>query len=221
MKGYSDLSDVELMNNFNNVKMELELTYSDETEAYAFVNEMKATFVLKDLKEHVKATVKTTVTGELPEDEYTEPVWEGEAEYEYYLSYSYSEGWEILQVDECRVIQQEDGKCVLEYFDMLFDDIIPFGYLLSRVFGSLGFILTDFIYEFASMGYSEFKYSEDDKGYKKTESYENKIYASYIFKFQNSKLKTFQYEDTQDTKLQMYCVFTYGGQSVSLPEVSE
>ena len=206
-KGAEKGADGLMLNSFNNVKMEVEFIRKKETEAYKAVAETTATLIYANCMEYVKITEKMTITGELP-DEYKEYNQAREKEYEYYITYTYDE--EEVAFNLNSVIMQKNGKWVhADYYD------IPYDWpLLTSISDSLGMIG-----ELSAL-YSEFEYSEEEKGYIFTGS--NSI--PYILKFKDNKLKTVYVgaEEVGDAlDMFYYFVFTYGGQSVTLPEVTE
>ena len=207
------------LKSFNNVKVQFEVKWAYETETYKAVREMTATYTYADCKEHVKAICKDTVEGEVP-DEDTEFIQAGEKEYEYYILYTNADQREAWYPDTTfRVVQQENGKKVVKDVDVELEDYFGVGSAIWE-FSSLYAILT--LVEYGA-DYSKLEYSEEVKGYK---GYDGDVeegdgYLSFIYKFQDKKLKTYYLEIHEGAPQEFYFLFTYGGQSVTVPNVTK
>lgn len=202
-----------MMNSFNNVKTEVRHVRTFETKEYKVVVDMTATSIYSNYKEYVKTTTEVTITGEAPDD-VKEDAEALQKENEYYISFAYDEESGEIEIFQSSIIRQENGKWVRTPYGLI--DVFWTG--PYSLYGAV-----DIIAEYAIEMYENYEYSEEDKGYKLAVAYDS---DSSIFKFKDNKLKTFYMntaisDEEEDLSIAFYFVFTYGGQSVTLPKVTE
>lgn len=183
---------------FEDYKIELETVETEKTEQFVYVRKTTVTAKIKGGLQYIETVRNNALDGEVPEaqkDYY--PV--GEVSYEYYVDYS-----------NRVIVAERDGEWVSVTPDReTAGRYVPVQYMIEILFGDAE--------------YGHYEYSEEHKGYVAKDADEGN---AVVYKFRDGKLRAVLMSVTTETekeeiKASYSALFSFGGQEVTLPALSE